>query len=332
MGIKALRKLQLGRESTAGTPVAATTIWRGLGGMDDQMEIVFPDENIGILAGTDRSYIPKKLAKIIMDAVPATFEQLPHILEAGVKTIGSGVADGVGSGKIYDYTFPATAVNTLKTYTIETGDDAGEEEAEYCFVEDFTLAGKAGEAWTMAANWLGRQVTASSFTGALAVPTVEEILFSKTLLYIDAVTAAFGTTVKSNTLIEASLKVKTGWQPVFTGGGDVYFAFHKCTLPEFLLDVTFEHDATAVAEKVAWRAQTARAIQLKAVGSAVATPGTTYSNKTMIINLAGKWEKFDIIGEQNGNDIVKGTLRGRYNAANAKLGNIIIVNELTSVP
>ena len=28
-GIKALRKVQLGRESTAGDAVAATTIWRG---------------------------------------------------------------------------------------------------------------------------------------------------------------------------------------------------------------------------------------------------------------------------------------------------------------
>lgn len=332
MGIKALRKIQLGRESTAGTAVAATSIWRGLGGVDDQTEVVFPEEDIGVLSGTDRSYIAKKLAKVVFDAVPATFEQLLHILEAGVKTIGTGVADGSGTDKIYDYTFPISSANTIKTYTLEGGDDAGAEEVEYAFVEEFTLAGKAGEAWTMAASWLGRQSTPASFTAALTVPTVEEILFGKTLLYIDPVTAAFGTTIKSNTLIEASLKVKTGWQAVFTGDGNLYFSFAKCTMPEFLLEITFEHDATAVAEKAAWRAQTSRAIQLKATGSAVATPGTTYTYKMMILNIAGKWEKFDVIGEQDGNDIVKGTLRGRYNATNSKLGNIIVVNELASVP
>jgi hypothetical protein len=132
-------------------------------------------------------------------------------------------------------------------------------------------------------------------------------------------------------LLAASLKIKTGWIPVYTGGSALYFAFAKATAPEITLDITFEHDATSVAEKAAAVAQTPRLIQLKALGSALQTTGA-YGYKTMIINLAGRWEKFSKIGEQDGNDIVTGTFRARYNATKADIGNIIVVNTVASVP
>src|SRR3989304_4623311 len=105
-GVKLLRRIQLGRESVAGTAVASTTIWRGVGGLDDKREIKFPDENVGIIGGTDRSYISKLAGAISFESVEATFEQFPHILEAGVKLVGTGVAGGPGSGKVYAYSFP----------------------------------------------------------------------------------------------------------------------------------------------------------------------------------------------------------------------------------
>jgi len=330
-GVKPLRKIQLGRETTAGTAVAATTIWRGLGTIEDQRETVFPEEDVGYISGLDRSYVPKLQAAIEMESVPATFEQLPHILEAGIKTV-TPTQDGTGTDYIYNYTLPETTLNTLKTYTIEGGDNQEVEEMEYAFVPEFALEGKPGEAWMMSASWLGRQVSLSAFTGSLSIPTVEEILFGKTKLYIDAVSGTFGTTQKSNTLLGASLKVTTGWVPVFTGDGNLYFSFNKLVRPEIVLDITFEHDGSAAAEKVNWRAQTPRLIQLKAEGSTVATPGTTYSVKTMIVNLAGKFEKFSKIDEVDGNDVVTGTFRNRYNATEADAGSIIIVNELSVLP
>jgi len=331
MSVKALRRLQLGRETTAGTPVAATTIWRGTGVIEDQRETVFVAEDIGYLSGVDRSYQPKLLGALALESVPATFEQLPHLLEMGVKAVGTGAADGAGSDKIYAYPLPTTAANTLKTYTIEGGDDQEAEEMEYCFAPDLTLEGKAGEAVMMSATIQGRQVIVSAFT-ALALTTVEEILFSKGKLYIDLVSGTLGTTQKSNTLLDMSLKLATGWIPVWTADGQLYFTFVKSTPPEVVLSLTFEHDGTAAAEKVNWRAQTPRLIQLKFEGAAVQTAGTTYSKKTLIVNLAGKWEKFDALGEQDGNDIIKATFRARYNATAAKYAELIVVNELATLP
>lgn len=331
-GIKALRKLQLGLETTKGTAAAATLIWRGLGTLEDNQEVVFADEDVGYLSRMDRSYIPKVGAALTMDDTEATFEQLPYILAAGIEDVDTGVADTAGSAKIYTYTFPTTAAKTTNAYTIEGGDNQQAWEMEYAFVKAFKLSGVPGEAWKMSADWVGRQLTKCSFTTTAALPTVEEILFSKTTLAIDTVGGTMGATVKSSTLLGATLNVDTGLREVSTADGALYFTFDKQVGPEITLDVTFEHDTTAVAEIDAFRAGTARQIELKAIGSAVTTTGGVYGTKTLKVSLAGKWESFEKLGEQDGNDIVSGTLRARYNSTAAKFAIITVVNELAALP
>jgi len=328
-GIKALRKLQFGKEATAGTPVAATTIWRGEGVGQDTREVTFPAEDVGILGGIDRAYTAKLGAEVSFDETPATFQQLPYILEAGIAT-ETPTQDGAGTGYIYEYLFPTTAQNTPRTYTIEHGDDQQAEEIEYAHVSEFSITGNAGEAVNVSATWQGRQSTTTSFTGGLSVPDVEEILFGTGALYIDDTGTFPATTQKSNTLIGMELSVNTGMQAVYTAD-NLYFSFVKNVMPEIMLNITFEHDSTAVAEIAAFRAGTARSIRLLFEGSAFTTGGTAYDDHTLIIDLVGKWESFEGLGEQDGNDIVTGTLRCRYNATAGALGKITVVNELSSL-
>lgn len=332
MGIKGLRKIQLGLESTSGTPVAATALWRGLGTIEDKIEPLFVEEDVGIIGGTDRTAIPQLLAEIEMEAVPATFEQLPYLGSAGIKNIVAGGADGAGTGKIYTYTAPTTAKNTIKTYTIEGGDDQQAEEMEYAFVEEMNLVGKAGEVLTMQALWKGRQVSLGSFTGAISVPIVEEILFSKGKLYIDAVGGTVGSTIQSQTLLGMDMKIVTGWMPVFSADGALYFSHHEMGVPEITCSLTFEHDAIGVARKADWRAETPRLFRLIFEGSAVATPGTTYTYKTLILDFAAKVEKVDKLDEVDGNDILNVQLRSKYNATSASFFEMLIVNELATLP
>src|SRR3989304_7813228 len=122
-GIRSLRKPPLGRESVAGSPVNATTYWRGVGTIEDTRVVTFPEEDVGYISGLDRSYQPALGAMLAMESTPATFEQVLHILEGGVKLVGTGVSDGGAgaSGKIYTYTFPKTSKNSIKTDTIYGG-------------------------------------------------------------------------------------------------------------------------------------------------------------------------------------------------------------------
>ena len=330
-GVQALRRVQLGQEGTAGTAVVATAVWRGQsGGFEDQREIVFADEDIGILQLSDRVYVPKLQGAITLDETPATFEQILYMLEGGIKKVATGVADGAGSGKIYAYPFPVSAANTIHTFTIEAGDDMQAEEMAYSHVSAFTISGKGGESLMMSSDWIGRTVATTTFTGDLAIPTVEEILFGKGAIYIDPV-GSIGSTKKSNTLMEMSLNVETGLVPRFPASEALHFARVATVPAEVKLELTFEHDATAVAEKAAWRAGTARAVRLLFQGDALATAGTAYTYKSLIIDLYGKWESFDKLDEDDGNDIVKGTLSCRYNETGEGLGTITVVNELAAL-
>lgn len=331
-GSKALRKIQLGREATPGTAVAATTLWRGLGVPEDLREAVDVEEDIGIMGGADRSYIASVDAQFELESVPATFEQIFHIFEGGIKLVGTGVADGAGSGKIYAYTFPTTVKNTIKTYTIEGGDDQQAEEMEYSFVSEFGLEGAAKEALMMTATWKGRQITNTTFTGAISVPTVEDIIFNKGKLYIDAIGGTIGTTLISNSFLSMSLSCVTGWQAVSTADGNLYFSLVKSVKPELTCEITFEHDATAVAEKTNWRALTSRLIRIQFEGTALASPGTAYTYKTLRLDMAGRWSNFDKLGEQDGNDILTGTFSSRYNPTAGYMATFTVVNEIATVP
>lgn len=328
-GIKALRKVQWGDESTAGTAVAATALWRGEGTGQDTTVVEFPAEDVGILGGTDRAVITSVGGEITIEG-PATFEQLPYILNAGVEE-ETPTQDGAADGYIYVHNFATTSQHTPLTYTIEAGDDQQAEEMAYCFVREFSLSGNAGEVVNLSATWQGRQWSTTSFTGAIAVPTVEEIIFQKAKLYIDPVTTYPATTQKSNTFAGFELTCTTGMQAYSTGDGNLYFSAVKQVMPEVMLTVTFEHDGTATAEKAAWRAGTARSIRIEVTGSAFDT-GDTYSNKTLFIDLLGKWESFEAIADQDGNDIITGTLRCRYNVTAGAMGKFTVVNELSALP
>lgn len=332
-GIKALRKVQIGRESTAGTNVAATVIWRGTGGMpDDQRTLVRPAEDVGYLAGTARLYTPKEQGVATFDDTPATYEQFPHILEASLETVTP--TTDTGTGIIYTYDFPQATTQTIKTYSIEAGDNNAAEEMSYAFVSDFSLSGVAGEAWQVGATWMGRTWAPATFTSDLTLEAVEEMLFSKSYLYIDDTTDTIGTSdnIVSETLISATLNVTSGWIPVFTADGNTYFSFSKQTQPDATLALTFEHNATATAEKAKWRALTERQVMIKTVGSAL-TSGGTYTTKTMIMKFAGTWESFDVLNEQDGNDTVSATFRiGRTTTGSLPyIGQIIIVNQKASL-
>jgi hypothetical protein len=340
-GIRALAKTQFGLESmgsSAGTAVAASRVWRGPVAMpEDAREFSFVEENVGILGGTNRSNVAKLQANITLPETVATFEQIPLVLMCALESVTAGTSDGVGSDYIYQYDYPTTAVQTIRTMTIEGGDNQRVDEVEYAFVDEFTIKGAAGEPVTIESSWIGRQLTDCEFTtttgGLAALTSVEEINFGKSYLYIDTSGTTVGTTVKSNTLLGFSFASKSGWIPVFTPAGTgLYFDFPKYVAnEEAKLEVTFEHDGTAEAEITAYRAETPRKIRVKCQGATLGTAGTLYSKKELDIDIAGKWESFAKIDEQDGNDIVTGVLAMRYDEDAAFRGRITVVNELSTM-
>lgn len=295
--------MQLGREGTSGTATAATTIFRGPFSMlEDGRDRKIVAEDIGAFVQAERSFDGSLLAKWAQPSTELTFEQVAHIFEAGIKT-----ATPSGTGpytRVYNYPYAGTSVNTIKTYTIETGSaivSSDTYEAEYAFVEDFEFGGSFGEAWTMSSNWLARQMTQTSLTGALTAPTVNEARFNRTKVYIDASGGTIGTTQKTGVLTAANIKVKTGLMQVPVGDGQLYAASHKWTKPEITFSLTLElEDGSVVAtERGIYRSNGTRLIRLLIEESA---------SLSLQIDLAGKYDSVGGYENSDGNTTV--TLEG----------------------
>jgi len=334
MGVsQSTRKLQLGAESSPGTKVAATTIWRGPAStLVDERKIHRIAEHIGILAPTNRTQTLLLGVTLTMPSQAATFEQLPYIGAAGIKNITSGTPDG-GSGKIYTYTMPVgTNKNTIKTYTIEAGNAQQAEAMEFGFVEEFSLAGGVGEHVMLEAKWRGRQVIDQAFTSALNAPAVESIPFQKSKLYIDDTGGIIGTTQALKTFVRFKLNVKTGWRPLPAGGdGTLYFPDIDYADPDVTLDLTFIYDTTATGARSKWRSETGALIRMLFEGSALSAAGG-YSRKTLIIDLAGKWMSFKAIEAAEGIEICTGTFEAMYDPSANLLFEMTIVNEVSALP
>lgn len=336
-GITALRKVQIGQEATAGsTSTAASTIWRGMGVLDDMRELTFAEENIGILGDTLRTYTAKTGGEIELTG-DATFEQLGYFFQSGIYS--ATPTTDASSGFIWTWSVQNASSDPIETtdlvtLAIQAGDNQQAELMFYGFTRELNISGNAGESLQVSGTIEGRGVETGSFTGSLSIPTVEEILFSKGYLYIDPSSDTPGTTLKSNTLLSMDLNFTTGWQSVFAARGETDFAFIKRAKDELTCDITFEHDATAVAEIAAWRAETEKVLRLKFVGATLGTTdaGATYDAKQLIIDLYGKWENFEPLDEQDGNDVYTGTFRAGYASVAAKKADIIIVNEIGTLP
>ncbi len=334
-GITALRKIQGGDESTSGTAVAASWIWRGTGVGNDGREVKHVGENVGQALPTTRNYTPKLGAEIVFDPVEATFQQLPYIFEAGVST-ETPTQDGTGSGYIYAYAFPGTAENTIKTYTLEYGDNQLVQESDYCYVEAFKISGNAGEGVMVEATWRGRDVVDSSFTGGAAAPTLtpgSHIVFGGSTLAIDAVDGTLGATTVSNTLLSFELDVVTGLTQKYTNQGkDFDFVYYNKDAFKATLKMVYEHNASADAQRDLYEANTPRQVRLEFTGDAVSdNTGATYNNWTFQINAAGVYTAFPV-GDKDGNATVEAEMTIGHDLTASQGLDFLVVNEDSTLP
>lgn len=321
---------QLGRESTAGTAVAATTIWRGaFGGFKDERKREVAEEDVGILVNTERTYDTMYGASVQIPDTPLTFEQVLHLFEAGIGTVSP-----TGAGPyVYAYAPSLTDTpNTLKTYTLRIGNKvatADQRIIPYGTMKEIKLSGKQGEAWMMGGSWQGNRVTTGSLTAALSLASVEEAIFAKTSLYIDNSGGTIGTTQKSGVLMGFEMTYNTGVEYVPVGDGNLYAVAHKQGKPtiNFSLTLELEQDtgvSTVNAERTLYESNTLRLIQLSIAGS---------SSRALVLKLAAK---YDSVSEpsKEGDHNTTVTFEGHcdYSSADSLFFSATVTNALAAVP
>lgn len=323
--------VQLGREVTPGTGVAATTIMRGIfGGYDDQRQSETIEENIGILFPAERTRITNEGVTVPMPATALTYQQLPHILEAGIGTVTPTGADPY----VYSYAFPTGAsVNTIKTYTMEIGNKQVSDDLRqipYCWVEEFELSGEAGGLWQMSATWQGQQDSAlGGGFAAATLPSVTEAVFGNTLFYVDDSGGTIGTTQYSGILMGATINVRTGIVWVPAGDGNLYPIAHKFTRPEATFTLTFElEDGDAGTSFVAQERSKFKSESLRLIRLNVPGPG----DLDLTIDFAAKYDRPGPYNNSDGNTTVEFEGHAVYSSADSLAFEIEVTNNDSAIP
>lgn len=279
---------QIGRETVLGTAVAATEIWRGpFGGFTDERKRLVAEEDVGILVNTERSYDTFYGAAAPMPDTPLTFEQVAHLFEASVKA-----ATPSGAGPyVRDYAPSLTDTpNTLRPYTLRLGNKIATADHRIipgALMQEIKLAGKQGEAWMMGGTWQGTRVTTGALTGALSLLLLEEAIFAKTLLYIDASGGTIGTTQKLGVLMGCEITIDPAISFVPVGDGNLYPTAYKQGKTKVGLTLTLELEqdganSVVASERAAYEANSWRLIRLSNTGSSAA--------KKLQLDLAVKWD------------------------------------------
>lgn len=347
-GRKPLRRLQFGRETTNGTAVVATTrmAWNG-GMLSDDRVIKFPEELVGFIGGTDRSFIESATAALDIAETPMTPEQLPYLLASGLGGPITGSADGTSSsGYRYTTTIPTTAAPTNNySYTVEGGDDFEVERMDYGKVTKIVLKGTQKGTCMMSGSMIGQEVAyfGSAFTAVSIPASLNDLVFAGSRLYLDAVGSTIGTTQVTNQFLGFEVTIEPMWIPKYTGEGSTgvpvwsfaVYVGHKITGK-----LTLEHDAAVTGNtgglKALLRANTPRLMRIDCLGQSYATPGTgtlfTGGRRGVQINLPIRMTKIPPLEDLEGNDIVTVEFESRYNSTFGSAGTIVVCNEVSALP
>lgn len=331
-------KVQLGRETTAGTSVAATTVFpvdAGWLGFELDRASESPDEDFG---NSDREQSGRESTGVrgAESSLPfvARFQDFMHILEMHA----AGSVSPTGSGPyVYVYTFDSTA-DTLKPYTFEYGDinstqDEWEATGVVCNELELgfdALSSPGNSMWKGTAGLLAINRIQAAMTAAQSAPaTLETMEGHLTTVAQGAVGTAFGSLGASSASLK-SFSLTSGINAVrrkYGGTTDLADSYGRSEKGTIEFESLVKISATTLTDihdvfNVSGSLPTERRWRLTIDGS---------GNNVMLVDFRARYRTVDL-GEHEGERLysVKGVM-----ARDSTLGGrcqITLTNDIASVP
>ena len=312
------RKVQYGKETNRFTAVAATKMLTGHVNIPKDREPVLFGGSLGLRIRNNQSVIAQIKADDLRYSDPtAYFQELPLFLSLGLKG-GITASEQTPSQADYLWTFNPTlsAADALDAITLEMGDDERAYEVEGVSATSLKISGKTGDnsLVSLEAGLIGKQLTSTTFTGALSLPTREPILGNLAKIYLDPSWANVGVTQKSGILREYSAELQFGVEQLHHGAAKTVDSQRQGYLA-WLLQFVFERGAEAEAIFDAFQAQTFKVMRLAIEGSQIGT-GVVHSVK---IDMGGHFVAVDPFGQEDeGFGLYTATFEALYDGTGAK--------------
>lgn len=329
MGSRALRKIQLAKQTVYGTPITTTTIIpTGLSAdWHDMSSFIFPGdtEQNGLMLAEGRTIQTGVMAEIPLDG-DATYENLPYILQAW-KAVIAGSVTGT-TGQLYDFPAPTTAKATPTFFTAQLGDDTQAYQIRDLVGTDFSISAKIGDTTRVTETLLGNTMIPTTFTAAVPYLAATPIPAYKWKIYIDDTGTALGTTQKVGILRDWSAKAKTGMHHKLFQDGVLTPSNWGQKRPEVTLDFTLEQTSGALAEFAKFQAGTRRLIRLQATGPQI---GAGPAVNTVTLDFVGTYLTFAKPSDVEGNTTISGQLKCYYNGTDTTFFRAQVINSLATL-
>jgi hypothetical protein len=334
--INPFRKLQVGRETTKGTLVAATRQLVGDWSYEETSERYRSAFPRGINANTGGAGVDLiKAARVSVDT-ELTFEEILWPLLLGVR--GAVTPGGAGDAKTWVFDPQLTVEPTLDTATVEVVEGDGTtnhiaREFGYAFLDEFEVEWATNEVAKLKYSLVGRASQPSTPTGALApYANREEAKSALTSVYLDAAGADLGDTQLTGVIRQAAFKYTSPFTPKYTldGRADLdHTGHHFARGFKATLSLTMELDATGAARVAAWRANDVVFIRVATTGSEIETGPSVY--KSVIIDGAYRFTGAPAFSGDGDNRLVAFDLESVYDPTWAKSLLFTVINREAAI-
>lgn len=309
-----LQVMQAGKESSAGTLVAATHVvdfTPGTATLKRDINMI-AIRNSGSYATSHRSYTGAEVVQIDYEA-PFLYNRAPVYGNLFLAPLSTGTGNPAAT---WAFTTISDTDDNLVRYSFEVGG----KDVTNAWPQEYQVAGLAGkewnisirhgEPWTQKVTLLGMLTTIGARTSALSLPSTGMIDARgvETKVYIDAST--IGSTQVVGSVISADIKISNGFTARHTLDAlATPYRIARSDPREVTADFVIEYNATT--EYTAWAANTARKVRVKATG-----PSLGATNYIAQFDLYGYWDAYTLAND--GNVITQQlTLRGKYDATAA---------------
>ena len=325
------RKVQYGKETTRFTAVAATKMLTGEVNIPKDREPVFFGGSLGIRVRENQSVIAQiKAGDLRYVSAAAYFQELPLLLSLGLKG-GITASEVTPSQADYSWVFVPTmaSADALDAITLEMGDDERAYEVEGVAATSLKISGRTGDnsLVSVEAGLIGKQLTSTTFTAALSLPTREPIIGNLAKVYLDPSWATVGSTLKSGILREYSAEIQFGVEQLHHGAAKTVDSQRQGYLGG-MMQFTFERGAEAEAIFDAFNAQTFKVMRLRLEGGQI---GTGVNHK-IDIDMGGYFSAVDPWGQEDqGFGLYTATFQALYDGTGAKALQAEVVTNANAI-
>lgn len=279
-GIDVFTRINLGKESTKGTPVARTRRFYGVaaGNFDIGDSWSFHEQENRSQRTRISAHTPTQLRGApkltLKDTQGVGYDDLVQPFSIGLR--GGQTGSGAGADKTWTFTQQNTSSNAPEACSADVGDDTQNWILQYLMASGWELSTQFGELTHLSMDCFAQQ----AIKGAASAPA--EVL--PVMIPSDLWTIKFASTfaglgaasVQTNFLRTWSFKYDSGFRPRFYMDGTLFLGQHVETDISGVLSLEVESTALAVSEFVdKYRAGTQDYVRLKVTGPALG--GTNYS-------------------------------------------------------